>query len=145
MYTPHTVTVYNVGDDDTPNITILRGVFLDISQRDNTMKSGLVNADAATLYIPMPIVAVNALTGEEQQYLPPAEYELEDNHAAYWTIGKRSTQGQNSSFFVKDEVIEPESDYGAINKRYGYCYRVSTVDPRDFGSQNMRHLQVWGS
>lgn len=145
MYTPHTVTVYNVGDDDTPNITILRGVFLDIAQGTNIMRSGLEKADAATLFIPMPIVAVNALTGDEQQYLPPAEYEMQDNHDAYWTIGKRSTHGPNSCFFVKDEVIEPDSDYGGINSRYDYCYRVSTVDIRDFGSLNMRHLQVGGS
>lgn len=145
MYAPHTVTVYNVGDDDTPNITILRGVFLDIAQGTNIMKSGLANADAATLYIPMPIRAVNALTGEDQQYLPPAEYELQETHSGYWTIGKRSTQGQNSCFFVKGEAVHPDSDYGSINSRYDYCYRVSTVDPRDFGSQNMHHLQVGGT
>ena len=145
MYTPHVVTVYNVGDDETPNITILRGVFLDIAQGANIMKSGLADASAATLFIPMPIQAVNALTGEEQQYLPPAEYDLQDNHAGYWTIGKHSKSGPNSCFFVKGEVVHTDADYGQINSRYDYCYRVITVDIRDFGSPNMHHLQVGGS
>lgn len=145
MYTPHTVTVYNVDEDGETNITILQGVFLDIAQGTNIMKSGLEKADKATLYIPFSINAINAQTGEEQQYLPPAEYELKEDHAGFWTVGKHSDSSPNSCFFVKDEVVHPEADYGMINTRYDYCYRVSTVDVRDFGSPDMQHLQVGGS
>ena len=77
---PHTVTVYNVLEDEktglpTFNITILRGVFLDISKGSNVMKSGILDADSATLHIPMGIKAVNALTGEEQKFIGGKEYE----------------------------------------------------------------------
>ena len=42
MYTPHTVTIYNLREnanfETESNITILRGVFLDISQGANISK-----------------------------------------------------------------------------------------------------------
>lgn len=143
MYTPHTVTVYNRAGSEM-NITILRGVFLDISQGGNLMRSGLTDISAVYLYIPMSIKAVNALTGQEQEHLPPKEYARAEDKAAYWTIGERGKGSGNDCFFVKGEVVEPYSSYNDLNDQYDYCYRVSTVDVRDFGSPNMQHWQVGG-
>lgn len=144
MYAPHTVTVYNAAKDQMA-ITILRGVLLDISQGSNIMKSGLANADAAVLYIPMSVTAVNALTGQEQQYLPPDEYAAAEDKSGYWTIGKRGKSSMNECFFVKGEVVEPDAAYADLNDRYDYLYRVSNVDVRDFGSPSMQHWQVGGN
>lgn len=145
MYTPHTVTVYNFDDSDNPNITILEGVFLDISEGENIMKSGLENADKVTLYIPLSIKGINAQTGQEQQYLPVKEYERKEDKAGFWTIGKHGKGAGNDCFFIKDKVIEPEMSYSELNDFYDFCYNVSTVDLRDFGSPDMHHLQVGGS
>lgn len=147
MYTPHTVTVYNfLGKDPETGkplneITILRGVFLDISQGENIMRSGLSNADRATLYIPMSIKAVDGTTEQEQQYVSPKEYELLEDKTGFWTIGERKN---SVCYFVKGEVVEPDSDYREINTRYDYAYVVTSVDVRDFGSKPMWHWQVGG-
>ena len=48
---PHTVSVFNTWEDAELNrhynITILRGVFLDVSQGTNIAKTGLSDADKA--------------------------------------------------------------------------------------------------
>lgn len=150
MYAPHTVTVFNISENQetlTPEtcITILRGVLLDISQGSNIMKSGIADADAAVLYIPLGITAVNALTGQTQRYLPPKEYDAEQDKSGIWTIGERGDSSSVGCFFVEGEIIDPKSTYGQINAKYDYCYRVTRVDVRNFGSRNMQHLQVWGA
>lgn len=149
MYAPHTVTVYNAVENvDTLKtemvITVLRGVFLDISEGANIMKSGLSGADAAKLYIPFAIKAVNGETGEEQQYVPPREYERQEDKTGSWTIRTTGTASSKDCFFVKGEVVEPGADFQTINGRYDYVYRVNTVDIRDFGSPDMQHWEVGG-
>lgn len=148
MYAPHTVTVYNAQENvDTlkieHNITILKGVFLDISKAANVAKSGLVNADAATLFIPMSIKAINGKTGAEQTYLPPKEYMSLGDPSAHWTIRASGVLSNKDCFFVKGEVVD-ERDFEEINASYDDVYRVSSVDPRDFGSEHMRHWEVSG-
>ena len=149
MYTPHTVTVYNAVENvDTLKtemvITVLRGVFLDISEGANIVKSGLASADAAKLYIPFSIKAENGVTGEVQEYIPPKEYERTEDKEHFWTIRTTGTASSKDCFFVKGEVVEPDADFQTINGRYDYVYRVSTVDPRDFGSPDMQHWEVGG-
>lgn len=149
MYTPHTVTVYNAHENvDTLkneyNITVLEGVLLDISKGANVMKSGLENADAAILFVPFSVKAVNGITGKRQTYLEPKEYERAENKGLHWTL---RTGGQSSSkdcFFVKGRVVEEDADFQAINAYHDDVYRVSSVDPRDFGSADMQHWEVGG-
>ena len=146
---PHTVTVYNMMEDtttgmDTYNITILRGVFLDVSKAANVMKSGLASADAATLYIPMSIQAVNAKTGKEQQFVSPKEYEQLENVSGYWTLRTGGKSSVTDCFFVKGEVVE-EASYSDISRRYDDVYDVTSVDTKDFGSKSMWHWEVGGS
>lgn len=147
---PHTVTVYNTLEDintgiNTYNITILRGVFLDISKGSNVMKSGIVNADAATLYIPMSIKAVNALTGEDQTFVKPKEYGRMDPKEAlkFWTLRTGGRSSATDCFFVKGEITE-ESEYKDIRNRYDDVYDVTSVDTKDFGSKSMWHWEVGG-
>ena len=65
---PHVVTVFNSYEDDDlkmhSSITILRGVLLDVSKGTNVAKTGLADADAATLYIPFSVDAVST-TGDK--------------------------------------------------------------------------------
>lgn len=149
MYAPHTVTIYNAFENvDTLKtemvITVLEGVFLDISEGANIMKSGLTSADAAKLYIPFATKAVNGVTEEVQQYLSPKEYERTEDKMPFWTIRTNGTASAKDCFFVKGEVVEPEADFQTINGRYDHVYRVSTVDIRDFGSPEMQHWEVGG-
>ena len=60
MYTPHTVTLIlaEEGDNGTEYYpVILSGVFLDLAKKSNITKSGLSDADAATLLIPFGVDA----------------------------------------------------------------------------------------
>ena len=148
MYTPHTVTVYNAYENlDTfaseYNITVLEGVLLDISKGANVMRSGLENADAATLFIPISVRAVDGFTGESQKYIEPKEYERLDDKSGYWTIRSGGSTSNKDCFFVKGRVIET-SNFESINANHDYVFRVSSVDLRDFGCEHMRHLEVKG-
>lgn len=148
MYTPHTVTLYNAHENvDTLkneyNITILQGVFLSISKGANVLRSGLENADAATLFIPFSVNARNALTGERQTYISPKEYERLADKSAHWTLRSGGTSSAKDCFFVKGEVVS-ELDFQDINANFDDVYRVSSVDPRDFGEKSMQHWEVSG-
>lgn len=148
MYAPHTVTVYNAYQhlDTLKNvyvITVLEGVFLDISKAANVIKSGLENADAATLFIPFGVKAVNGNTGEEQTYVDPKAYERLGDKSKYWTIRPGGTISNKDCFFVKGKVVD-DRDFQDINAFYDNVYRVSSVDVRDFGSPSMQHWEVSG-
>ena len=149
MYTPHTVTLYNVStetdpetfDDVTTNhITILRGVFLDANKGTNVIRSGLESADAATLHIPFTVEAVDGESGEAKEYAGPMEFWAADDKSGLWTL----SAGRNT-FFVKGEVVEPEKTYEYIAMAYDDVYTVTKVDTKDFGSPHMRHFEVGGS
>ena len=148
MYTPHVVTVYNASENTATlmseyNITILRGVFLDISKGANVIKSGLEGADSATLFIPFSIEAVNGVTGVVQKYVKPKEYERLEDKSGYWTIRPGGSGSTADCFFVKGEVID-QAGFQSINSQYDDVFRVSSVDPRDFGSPEMQHWEVGG-
>ena len=147
MYTPHTVTIYNLRENANfemeSNITILRGVFLDISQGANITKSGLANADAATLFVPFDVLAVDGYTETEKEYVTPKEYAALNNTSGYWTIATGGETSPVGCFFVKGEVVDA-SGYSALRQKYDHVFDVTTVDLRDFGSAGMEHWQVGG-
>lgn len=148
MYTPHTVTIFNVEEDlDTLSLvsyaTILKGVFLDISEGQNIQKSGLESSNKAVLYIPFNAKAVDAITGAERSYLEPRKYRDADDKELFWTLEKSSSDSSTPCFFVKGEVYEV-GEYATIKKRYDYVYDVKTIDVRDFGSVDMQHWEVGG-
>ena len=148
MYAPHTVTLYNVTEDPETlevknNITILSGVFLDRSQAANIEKSGLRDADAATLFIPFSVTAVDAGTEEEKQYIGPNAYRSLVNKTGYWTLDPGGVSSSVDCFFIKGVVVSDES-YSTLREQYDDVYDVTTVDTRDFGSKSMQHWQVGG-
>lgn len=148
MYAPHTVTVYNVSENlDTleseRNVTVLDGVFLDISKAANVQRSGLENADAATLFIPFSVYAYDPFTGNKKTYVTAKRYaELEDK-TNYWTLQVGGESSSVPCFFVKGAIAE-DLPYSAIRSRFDFVYDVTSVDTRDFGSEHMQHWQVGG-
>lgn len=148
MYTPHTVTIYNAHENAQTqkteyNITVLNGVFLDISKGANVAKTGLENADAAKLFIPFSVKARNGLTGQAQRYAKPKEYERAEDKSGLWTLRTSGSTSPAACFFAKGEIVE-KGGYQKINGDYDDVYRVSSVDVRDFGSPDMHHWQVGG-
>ena len=146
MYTPHTVTIYNVSENpDTLwleyNITILRGVFLDRHEAANIEKSGLRDADAATLFIPFSVQAVDATTGAKKKYISPKAYRQLEDTSGYWTLEGGGMSSGADSFFVKGEVVNTIG-YAKMREMYDDVYDITTIDIRDFGSEDMQHFQV---
>lgn len=146
MYTPHTVTIYNVGENPKTleqeyNITFLRGVFLDRREAANIEKSGLRDADAATLFIPFSVDAVDAVTGDKKQYISPKAYRQLENTSGYWTLESGGLGSGADSFFVKGEIVN-YLGYGKMRELYDDVYDITTIDTRDFGSLDMQHWQV---
>lgn len=137
MYTPHTVTLVMAEGDGEYNSVVLRGVFLDLSKRSNINKSGLADADAATLFIPF---SINA----DKSYLPPKEYAKSDNKARFWTIFDDGEDSGADCYFIKGEHTDNLYPFSKARDAHDYCYQVSSVDLRDFGSARMQHWQVGG-
>lgn len=140
---PHTVTVYNVSietnemfeDVTTNHITILHGVLLDASKAVNVRTSGLEGADAVNLYIPFSVEAIDGITREPKQYIPPIEFWRTDDKTGFWTLSD-----SGNTFFVKGEVVEPNRDVQFIEMAYDHVYNVTKVDEKDFGG--LQHWEV---
>lgn len=150
MYTPHTVTLYNVVTETDPatsndvvvnHITILRGVFLDASKGTNVIRSGLESADAATLYVPFSVEAVDGITGEPKSYIGPMEFWRTEDKGGLWTLST-----DRNSFIIKGEVVEDDEDprkrtIEYISLHNDDVYTITSVDSKDFGSPSMRHWE----
>ena len=145
MYMPHTVTVYDVFEDPQTfetktNVTVLRGVFLDEVKAANVNKSGMESADAAVLYIPLLVDAEDGFTSESKTYIGWREYQKAQDKSRLWSL---DTNGM--SFFVKGDVVIANQSFAFINANYDNVYKVTKVDTKDFGSLEMRHLEVGGA
>lgn len=150
MYTPHTVTIYNVmqesdeslNDTQKSYITVIRGVMLQASKAANARTSGLEGADAVNLYIPFSAAAVDGVTGAEKHYIGPQEFWRVPDKSGLWTLSMDGNGG--TTFFVKGEVVEPEKSEQQIEGLYDDVYTVTKVDEKDFGSPDMRHWECGG-
>lgn len=144
---PHAVTIYNVSQETDPatledvsvnHITVLRGVCLQASKASNVRATGLEGADAANLYIPYEVEAVDAETGEPKEYIGPVEFWRLPDKTGYWTLSDGG-----DTFFVKGEVVEPDHDRQFIELAYDNVYSVTKVDDMDYGG--LRHWEVGGA
>lgn len=139
---PHTVTVFNAWEDDNLEkqyeITILRGVLLDVSQGTNIAKTGLTDADTATLYIPFTVTA-ESTTGGSKAFSSPKEFYKATDKSALWTLDTGGESNSTSTYFVKGEITEKLS-LSELKRSYDNVFDVKTVDIRDFGS--LQHWQV---
>ena len=149
MYTPHTVTIYNIVRETDPAtldevehiyITILRGVMLQASKGANVRQSGLEGADAANLYIPFAVEAVDGKTGAVKTYAKPQEFVKAADRSGLWTLSYNGNGGE--TVFVKGELIP---DNMTVVQYHDDCYNVTKVDAMDYGSADMRHFEVGGA
>lgn len=134
MYTPHTVTLI-IAKDGEYNAVVLNGVFLDLNKRSNIQKSGLADADAATLYIPFSVQT-------NKKYVTPKEYANKTDKTRFWTLFDGGDESGAECYFVKG--IADAVSYREARETYDYCYHVTSVDLRDFGRASMQHWQVGG-
>lgn len=148
MYNPHTVTIYNIVRETDPAtldeiehvyITILRGVMLQASKGANVRESGLEEADAANLYIPFTVEAVDGKTGAAKTYEKPQEFFKSADRSGLWTLSYNGNGGE--TLFIKGEFI---SDNMTVVQYHDDCYKVTKVDAMDYGSADMRHWEVGG-
>lgn len=148
MYAPHTVTLYNIitntdagtfSTSESVYVTVLRGVMLQASKGANVRKSGLEGADAANLYIPFSVKAVDGITGAEKSYIGPKEFFRASDRTALWTLSYDGNGGQ--TFFIKGEFI---TDKASVAISQDNCYSVTKVDTKDYGSPDMQHWEVGG-
>lgn len=146
MYTPHIITLVNATENSSGvmeyNITILDKVFLDVSKRSNVNKSGLSDADVATLFIPFSTVG-KSVSGTAKQYIAPKAYDALADKSGYWTLKDGGKASAGECFFIKGQITNVTS-LAQCKADYDYVYSVTTVDLRDFGTQDMQHYQVGG-
>lgn len=146
---PHTITLYNVAlelDKSTfeerlvNHITVLKGVLVDDSKGHNVRESGLVGADAVNLYIPADVEAVDGVTGEKKECVPPVEFWKAEDKDSLWTLSLTSNAPDvnNNTFFIRGEVVEPDMTFERLSLLYGDVYEITKVDNKDFGG-----LQHW--
>lgn len=148
MYAPHAVTIYNIVREtdlstlkevDHVYITILRGVMLQASKGANVRESGLEGADAANLYIPFAVEAIDGKTGEAKTYAKPQEFFKATDRSGLWTLSYNGNGGD--TMFVKGEFV---SDDMTDVQSHDDCYNVTKVDAMDYGSADMQHFSVGG-
>lgn len=149
MYTPHTVTIYNIvqeidpttlGEVETVYTTILSGVMLQASKGVNVRESGLKSADAVNLYIPFGVKAVDGTTGKAKTYAPPRAFFAAEDRSRIWTLSINGDGGL--TFFVKGKFV---TDKGNVALSQDGCYNVTKVDAMDYGSADMHHWEVGGA
>lgn len=148
---PHVVTIYNTTietdkttfeDKITNHITVLHGVLLDASKAVNVRTSGLEGADAANLYIPFTVDAVDGITGEKKRYIPPVEFWRAEDKSGFWTLAISSKEPdiEGNTFFVKGEVVEPDLSTETIEMMYDHVYDITKIDVKDFGG--LPHFEI---
>lgn len=149
MYAPHTVTIYNVVREIDPAtlneremvyITVLFGVMLQASKGANVRTSGLEGADAADLFIPFSVEAVDGKTGAPKQYAGPQAFNAAADKSGLWTLSYKGEGGE--TLFVKGEFVSDNPD---VVQWHDDCYTVTKVDAKDFGSPDMQHFEVGGA
>lgn len=139
---PHTVTVYNTGEnpvtfEQESHVTVLKGVFYDARKAANVIESGLTNADSVNLIIPFSVKAVDGKTGDAQTFLQPKEYETAMDKAQHWTIKT------DDCFFVKGDIVRPDLTFQQINSAFDNVHKVTSVDEKDFGG--LPHWEIGGA
>lgn len=149
MYTPHTVTIYNIVQEVDPTTldevekvytTILRGVMLQASKGVNVRESGLEGADAVNLYIPFSVEAVDGVTGKPKNYIGPQSFFKAADKSSLWTLSVNGDGG--TTFFVKGEFV---TDKETVALAHDNCYNLTKVDMMDYGSPDMQHFECGGA
>ena len=139
MYTPHVVSLIHFRND-TPCLTILRGVMLQTLEGRSVQRRGDAEESNTRLFVPMSVLAENA-AGESLSFLPPREYARCTDPEKHWTLQPEGESAGRCGFFVKAVLTEPISLEEACD-RYDFVYPVAGYTVHDYGTPVMRHWEV---
>ena len=142
MVTPHTVSLIHF-HNDTPCLTILRGVMLQTLEGRSVQRRGDAEESDTRLFVPMSVRAENA-AGESLSFLPPREYARCSDPEKHWTLQPEGESAGRCSFFVKGEIPEACTLAEARGK-YDFVYVVAGWQIHDYGSPALRHYEVVSS
>ena len=132
-----TVTVFNRYDSEVSGEnyntwypTVIKGVKRTVDKAARQNKSGLENADAASLSVPYKVSGGNIFV-TSKQYLPPKDWDEQVNENLPNTI--TFTEGED--FFIRGEYgTEPIRDadyrggfYNYINSHYDDVFLINSV------------------
>lgn len=124
MLTNADVTIYNkyIENRETKyKKSFIKNVHWEDTEGFNILKSGLNSADKSKIYIPFESC---------ENYKSPKEF-------------KKNKEGftiQSEDIIVKGLIDDIDVDN--LEKNYDYVRLITTVDIRDYGSENMRHFEV---
>ena len=144
LYTPHTVTVYNVREDPATfetevQITILPGVLMEGRESARARAGGLAGTSRAYLFIPRATAARDALTGVQRSWAGPREYALAADRSGLWTLDP------NRDFFALGEVVDESGSFQAINAAHDGVFRVTELTVDENQEQALWHIAVGGA
>jgi len=133
LKTNSSMTIYNkyfdpITREDKWQRHVIQEVFWDATSSVNLYK-GLNRADKGVIYVPF---NSNYMT----YFTDPISFQA--NHTCYWTI-------QNGDIIVKGTVTDEITKQSELERKYSNVLNVSGFAIRDFGSPNMRHIEVNGS
>lgn len=117
--------------------THLDGVFWESRKAVNRIKAGMTEADSMTVYIPLDVTATGS-----KPYIDPVKYALlsPEDARKHWTLTEGTdyiAKGITATASTSRELKEVMS--GAYEH-----FKITSVDPKLFGSGNMRHWEVSG-
>ncbi|RJQ42816.1 MAG: hypothetical protein C4545_04055 [Anaerolineaceae bacterium] len=134
MKTNTALTIYNRYIDATTRTekyqrTVIPAVFWENRKAANVIKSGLLAADQASVYVPF-TAGIN--------HLEPAAWQALTSKTGKWTIaiGDAIVKGD-----VTDE-IEGSFTITSLKAKYDDVLIITSVDAQDYGSVGMQHWQI---
>lgn len=133
MKTNTSMTIYNkyfnpITRGDSWKRHVISEVFWD-SNRSVTTGRDMARIDRVNVFIPF---NANYMT----YFTDPITFK--SNPDNYWTI-------QNGDIIVKGTVTDEITKQSELESKYNDVLTVSTFTIKDFGSSNMRHIEVVGS
>lgn len=133
MKTNSSMTIYNkyfnpITRADSWQRHVIYEVFWD-STSGITQYKGLIPNDKVTIYIPFNSNYMNF-------FIDPKTFQI--NHTGYWTI-------QNGDIIVKGIINDEITKQSELESEYPNVFNVSSITINNYGSPNMRHIEVIGT
>ena len=141
MFTNASCTVYNHYRNDAANRievyrTYLHAVFWEPRKAANITQSGVKEADAFRVFIPLSVSA------EGKTYIDPIGYAdlPPDQIGAHWTL----TEGVDCLVKGDAPAVNSVKDLKEILPRFYEHFKIMAVDPKHYGGKSMHHWEVSG-
>lgn len=134
-------TIYNTYRNEMTGLIEVRkvhlsGVFWEAGKAVNVISSGLADADAVLVFIPLTVEA------EGKQYVDPVGYaSLAPEQAdLYWTL----TEGADYIIRGDAPAVTTQKELKEVLTAFYDSFKISTVDPKLYGSRRLQHWEVSG-